>query len=355
MAQLAQLVSPLTSCAAKVIWSPYCAAYASICQLSRRARAACFSLPPSQITFTKRGFFESSPEVTVRLERVGLTFLAGFRSALVENSIESCANCLESEIDSDWRGFGYEGAAFGFAILDAFTPWKAFRWRRFAEGPACSHIYMIHVGFGMALAELPFTRARMSVSLRAFRDPVLSWLAIDGFGFHHGFFYSRRNREIGAVRNPLKGEAAKVFDQGLGRSLWFVMGAEATRLEAWISSRSGSRQSDLWAGVGLAAAYAGGIEGASLERLLGRIKGFRPAFAQGVAFAAKARQRAGNPAAHTETAARIACGVSACEAAQVTDACLFGLDGASTLPSYQQWRAKIRESFQIHFQRGPIA
>jgi hypothetical protein len=73
-----------------------------------------------------------------------------------------------------------------------------------------------------------------------------------------------------------------------------------------------------------------------------------------VAFAAKARLRAGSRPDHTELACQMLCGVGAEEAAAVTDETLPGPgvnDGetgrgheAAAEPAYEIWRRRIRES-----------
>jgi hypothetical protein len=101
----------------------------------------------------------------------------------------------------------------------------------------------------------------------------------------------------------------------------------------------------LWSGVGLASAYAGGVALAALAALHQAAGEFRPELAQGAAFAAKARQRAGNPAPPTESACRLICGMGADEAARVTDQTLEGLPADGELPAYEQWRQRIRDRF----------
>jgi hypothetical protein len=72
-----------------------------------------------------------------------------------------------------------------------------------------------------------------------------------------------------------------------------------------------------------------------------------PELAQGVAFAAKARERAGNPAAHTELAAQAICGLSAAEAAAVTDAAFQDLPADRPgEPAFEVWRRRIQDQFR---------
>jgi hypothetical protein len=94
-----------------------------------------------------------------------------------------------------------------------------------------------------------------------------------------------------------------------------------------------------------------------LQNLRDGAGAWRTQLAQGAAFAAKARQRAGNLAEHTRVAARILCGMTADEAAQVTDAALENLparaairsEDAGATPAYEIWRQRIQERFQNQF------
>ena len=72
-------------------------------------------------------------------------------------------------------------------------------------------------------------------------------------------------------------------------------------------------------GIGLACAYAGGVDAESVRHLRTQARDYVGHVAQGAAFAAKARSRAGNPADHTDLACRIIGGVTAKEAAAITD------------------------------------
>jgi hypothetical protein len=133
----------------------------------------------------------------------------------------------------------------------------------------------------------------------------------------------------------------------LGRSLWFSQGANVARIAAAVSSFGQNRQADLWSGVALAASYAGGVTKDALESLHVQASNYATNLAQGAAFAAKARQRAGNPVQHTEMASEIFCHMPADEAAAVTDECLENLPMGGAEPAYQVWRAKISGRFSL--------
>jgi hypothetical protein len=322
-------------------------------QLSRLV----FGISPEEASFARRGFQGGDVRQRERLEHIGRVFLHGYHSALEAREPEALARRLNTVEAVPWaggipanprveledRGFAFEGAAMGLTLLDQLTPWKRGRLQAFLDGPGRAHVYMVHVGSGWALARL---HRPVGPALRRL-DPLLGWLAVDGYGFHEGYFHwPRYTMGQRNVPRHLSGYAARIFDQGLGRSLWFVNGAEIQRIERTVVHFPPSRHGDLWSGVGLACAYAGGADREAIESLRRTAGPHGAQLAQGAAFAAKARQRAGNPAPHTELACQVLCGLSAHAAAGVTDAALDGLtDGLTTKgpdPAYEVWRKRIR-------------
>jgi enediyne biosynthesis protein E3 len=307
-----------------------------------RLRKLIFGISPEEASFARRGFRCSDERARLRLEGIGVTFLKGYHAALEADGDDTLARRLEA-VEAELRGFAFEGAAMGLALIDFLKPWGRGRLKLFVEGAGAAHVYMVCVGAGWALARLRRDPAR---ALGSF-DPLLGWLAVDGYGFHEGYFkwpacIARQERP-----RRLRGYALRAFDQGLGRSLWFVEGADIERVIGTIAAFARERHSDLWSGVGLACAYAGGGGQGGLERLRERAGRFAPQLAQGAAFAAKARRRAGNMAAHTEAACRVLCGMSARAAAEVTDAALRLLPRDGEEPAYETWRRRIAERMAL--------
>ncbi len=307
-----------------------------------QTRRRFLGLSPAEATFARRGFVAGEDDARLRLEQIGVTFLSGYHAALEETGFVSLARRL-STVESELRGFAFEGAAMGLALLDCFTPWRKDRWRTFTEHIAEPHIYMMHVGLGWALARL----RRSVTSYLAKLDPLLGWLVVDGYGFHEGYFGWPRYIERRTIPPRLNGYELRVFDQGLGRSIWFVKGANVAAVASAINSFSSARRDDLWSGAGLACAYAGGCTRAAIESLRSAANGHLRALAQGVAFAAKTRQRAANLNTHTEIVCRLICGQSAEELAAITDAALENLSEESGLPAYEQWRRRIQNKIAL--------
>lgn len=304
-----------------------------------QARRRFLGLSPAEASFAKRGFLASEEQARLRLEQIGFTFLSGYHAALEESGFVSLARRLET-VEGELRGFAYEGAAMGLALLDCFTPWRRDRWSTFTERLAEPHIYMMHVGLGWALARL-----RRSVTTHLGKlDPLLRWLVVDGYGFHEGYFSWPRYVEQQAIPAQLNGYEQRAFDQGLGRSIWFVKGADVAAVAKAIDAFPSARRDDLWSGAGLASAYAGGCSRADVESLQTAAGEHFPALAQGVAFAAKTRRRAANLNPHTESVCRVICGRSAEEVAAVTDDALQDLRDEGGLPAYEAWRRRIQNN-----------
>jgi len=324
---------------------------ASFVWLRRFALGIC----AEETTFARRGFREGDAQARQRLEQIGATFLHGYHTALEEEQPEALARRLQL-VESELRGFAFEGASMALALLDHLTPWKRHRWQAFLNGPGSAHIYMVHVGLGWVVARLPWLRGYLDRTLSNLH-PLLRWLVVEGYGFHEGYFSWRRSVQAQTVPKRLAGYACRVFDQGLGRSLWFVEGAEVSRIATTIAAFPPARQADLWSGVGLACAYAGGVTETALQALRESARPHHPQLAQGAAFAAKARQRASNPAAHTERACQVLCGVAAEAAAGLTDRALADLPGdlrgltpPARPPAFEIWRQRI----QTHFVKAEV-
>lgn len=299
-------------------------------------------IPTEETRFAKRGFCGCCDSTRLKLERVGETFLLGYHAALADKGPLALAADLEG-IGLEYRGFAYEGASMALAILDQLAPWKRERVQSLAAGPGLPHIYMVHVGVGWAIARLQFRIERHLAQL----DPLLRWLALDGFGFHEGYFRWRLYQDGRSLPRKLRGYQLRAFDQGLGRSLWFVGGADSEQISRLLAAFPASRLPDLWSGIGLACTYAGGAEPAQVCSLREASGKHFHHLAQGVVFAAKARERSGNIAPHTELACRNLCSLSVQDAARIADATLPGASEASTpeCPAYEIWRHRIRMHF----------
>src|SRR5215216_2854401 len=102
----------------------------------------------------RRGFHAKSPAARQLLETVGRSFLTGFGYAAEARTPADAELRLEA-VEPEFRGFSYEGAGMGFAIVDALSPGAGRRVERCLAGRGDRHTYMVHIGVGWALARLP--------------------------------------------------------------------------------------------------------------------------------------------------------------------------------------------------------
>lgn len=304
-----------------------------------RLRKLLLAVPPEEASFARRGFRGGSRTVRERTEEIGRAVLAGYAAALEEDRPLVLGEQL-NRVVPELRGFAFEGAAMALALLDALSLGLRQRTLQFLRGPAAPHVYMALVGIGWAAARFPLALDRRLALL----DPVLRWLVFDGYGFHEGFFHWPRSIDRQEVPRRMTGYRRRAFDQGLGRSLWFVEGAEVERIAATLARFAAERHADLWSGVGLASCYAGGVDRSTLAALSELAGDFRPQLAQGAAFAAKARILAGNPSDYTELACEVLTRRTAAATARVTDEAAVDLRPGETVPTYELWRQRIQAS-----------
>ncbi|MFN0058954.1 MAG: DUF1702 family protein [Planctomycetota bacterium] len=298
----------------------------------------------------RRGFAVANPQMRARLEHIGATFVAGYHLALEARDVATL-NAALTDVELEARGWAYEGAGLGLVLRDRLALLRRRGRTHFAEfvgGLGAAHSYLLHVGAGWLLGKLPL---RVDRYARRF-DPIGRWLVVDGYGFESGYFHWRRDWQSGdrnyPARLPRTGYYAHAFDQGLGRSLWFVQGADPQAIRDSIELFAAPRRSDLWSGVGLACGYAGGVTRAELTQLLQLVGSLAPALAQGVVFAAAARARAENPSPATELACATICGFDVARAVAIaneSERASRDVPDNFDCPAYEVWRRRVQAHF----------
>jgi len=306
-----------------------------------------------------RGFHEKSPAARELLETIGQSFLAGYAYAAEARTPADAEERLEG-VPAQFRGFAYEGAAMAFAVRDGLPLGRGRNVATFLAGRAANHVYMVYVGVGWAMARLPrFRWSRLYAP-----DPLLRWLALDGYGFHQAYFHTDRYVH-GQYREPRfpwpadgpRWYADRAIDQGIGRAMWFVGGADADRVATMIDKFAAHRRADLYSGAGLAATYAGGADADELLSFRQRAGEHGGQVAQASVFAATARVRAGLVTDHTRVATRALCGLTPEAVAQISDDLRPAAPGRlipgrlaapgreTGIPAYEVWRQRLADQF----------
>jgi hypothetical protein len=304
----------------------------------------------ADVSFAKRGFPVTETDATRRLEAIPQSVVCGFEWGIDARDLWELERRL-GLVEPEMRGFAYEGATMALTIRDAM-PGRGGRTKHLLQGPGKPHIFLTYIGIGFAMARLPRPLWRKVLpDLEGVPyHPTMSWLAVDGLGFDRAYFDTER--WVGAQKVPAPyaweqghaGYFTRAFDQGIGRALWFIHGGQVPEVIAGVQRFASGRQADLWSGVGLAATFAGGCAASDLSALRGAAGEHSADLVQGAIFAAKARHFAGFEPPHTEAAIQALADMSLEKAALLADdVAADGLD-SSTMPRYEVWRAKVRET-----------
>ncbi|MGJ4941460.1 DUF1702 family protein [Bradyrhizobium sp. HKCCYLS1011] len=293
--------------------------------------------------FETRGFMSSNVASQSKLERIGRVFIGGFNASLAAGDLVAVLRYIDG-IPLAERGFAVEGATMAAAVVDAL-PFSRSMLPQCIAAFNSDFTYLAHVGAGWALARVPWQRKRILAAL----DPIHGWLAVDGLGFHDTYFYHRNI--VAGWRRKQSGYAIHVYDQGVGRALWFVSGGSVGGAIRLISTFAVERQHDLWSGLGLAMAYAGPVADVDALDALKAAGNDAGHFAQGVAFACEARVLARHVPEHTDQVAREVWNETPYELATLVRDSRHGLPNVETdPPRYQSWRDRVAHAF-VHSAR----
>jgi hypothetical protein len=314
--------------------------------------------PLAGVTFANRGFPvpQAGPDTSAQalaiqqLEAIPQAVICGFEWGIDARDLWEVERRLDL-VDADMRGFAYEGVTMAFTVLDAMG--RGHRTRDLLLGPGGKHIFLAYIGMGFAMARLPrplWKKVIPDLSGNPYY-PTMSWLAVDGYGFDRAYFDTRLWVDAQKVPAPYRWEGSadyflRAADQGIGRALWFIGGGRAPDIAAAAGRFASHRQPDLWSGIGLAAAFAGGSDHEGLTALRRAAGGYQAELALGVVFAAKARTYSGSMPEHTLTACSALAGISVDKAAALADATAVSSPGPAGEPAYELWRQRIRARFE---------
>ena len=306
-------------------------------------------LAPSleEVSFTGRGFAVTPTAATDRLEAVPQAVVCGFEWAIAAHDLTDLNRRLRL-VEEEQRGFAYEGATMAYTILDTI---RGNRTRELLDGAGEKHILLAYIGIGFAMARLPRPLwKKVLPDLRSRYHPTMSWLAVDGYGFDRAYFDTERwvDRQEIPIPYPWQGSPAyflRAVDQGIGRALWFISGADPDKVIAAVNRFAASRQADLWSGVGLAATFAGGCPPEGLAQVRKAAGAYWAELALGAVFAVKARTYAGFVPEHTVLANEQLTSLSIEGASALADRTEVDAYGSGPMPQYEIWRRRIRAHF----------
>jgi hypothetical protein len=164
---------------------------------------------------------------------------------------------------------------------------------------------------------------------------VWEWFAIDGFGFQQALVNSQKYVHLQTLP-PVTGYGARVFDQGIGRSLWFVFNGDIARIADAIARFAPTRQPDLWVGTGVAAAHTASAT-ENFAGLVERADAHRKHLATGAMVATHVKSLNGTSSTFTNDACRILSGMSHEDAVALVSGAHSVSDGAVSHAHWQQY------------------
>jgi enediyne biosynthesis protein E3 len=298
----------------------------------------------SPLRSLRKSILKAVPKAKGDDKKVFTMVMRGFRMTLEDGRFEVLVSRL-NEVEADWRGFAYEGVGLGFAVFDYFLPWRK-RLQAFVRGPGAPYIIPIYIGAGLALGR--FKSKRPERFMAHLENPAFRWMVVDGYGFYQGAFSPHRYLEEKEVPVHLSSYARRVFDQGLGRSIWFASDEDVDRVTTTLAAFPETRQADLWSGAAFACTYAGSpMERKVLETLRTMAGPYKPQLALAGALAAKRRHGLGHITPHTELACQVFCGLSGEQAAHIANNALENLPNDSLESAHKIWRERIEAQFAV--------
>ncbi len=188
----------------------------------------------------------------------------------------------------DFISVAYESAASLLAKNDLLNGDSTLpQWVDFKDQFSEKHASQIHVGLGWATAETDHFPDDFIRHL----SPAMQWRIFDGYGYYSGLFKRREALRMQQYPSFFDEEGKQGFDQGLGRSLWYISQGDPDRSSELIALFPEERRRNLWRGIGLAATYVGGLEKTTIEKLIDHSGKYLPALRFGALIAIDGRSK----------------------------------------------------------------
>lgn len=243
--------------------------------------------------------------------------------------------------DAEFRSVAYEAASMCIALIDLKEGSELKRWKEFLKDSGGKHNTQIHIGLGWALAQQSLLPAAYLPEL----TPMMRYRVLDGYGYYDGFF--RKRKRIMAQQKPdfKDATASGAYDQGLGRSIWYLNNGEINEAEKTLTGFPPERQKDLWRGLGIAVAYVGGLDETMVKEILSASGKHKASLAAGVAMSVISRQNSDSINEDTERICHWVCGEDVSAVVAKDETIKASLDSGND-SCYKNWFKQLETLFE---------
>lgn len=197
-----------------------------------------------------------------KMENIKTIFQSAQESASKFENISELITVLEAT-EKEFRPVAYEGAAMTLALKDFSNGDSIINWKRLLDSSK-KYACQIYIGMGWAVGQ----EKRTSLNFIEELDKNMQFRIWDGCGYFDGIF---RQRQTIKGQNRLEYISEKnynAYDEGLGRSIWYICKGDETKAAEMIQQFSQERHADLWRGLGIACSFVGGFEENALKTLI---------------------------------------------------------------------------------------
>lgn len=236
--------------------------------------------------------------IASRMETIKTGFQYGKETASKIENLDELINILGNDT-SEFRSIVFEGASMELA-LKGFASGSMEKWKSYLHKKQ-EHAAQIFVGLGWAIAQEKIT----DLSFINDCGDLMTMRTWDGAGYFDAVF---RQRQTIKSQNRLEYIPLKEFssyDQGMGRSLWYIAKGDTAKMSELIALFDASRKNDLWRGIGIACCYVGGSDETILKALLSLAGEHKNQLSIGGRLVAKSRIEANTMTQDVELALKI--------------------------------------------------
>lgn len=250
--------------------------------------------------------------IASKIENIFAIFQVAQENASTIEDVNELIKKLE-EAPIEFSSVAYEGAAMEWAMRDFSEGDKIDRWKALLE-KSKKHACQIYIGMGWAIAK----EKRHQLTFLETLNRNMQFRIWDGCGYYDGIFRQRHVIKGQSRFDYIEEKNFQAYDEGLGRSLWYLSKGDVNKATEMVQSFSAERHSDLWRGIGIACSYVGGFEEQTLNALQSATGEHKTQLGIGAAMVAKSRIEAECHTDEIELACSILNQLTAEEAMKIT-------------------------------------